>query len=135
MTTRELLQRPWRVAVAARLLYLVVLVGILRTAMTVVRHADVRTPDLLIYSKLLLYAVSVLLIYWASRGKNWARWWLLALLAISIPLGVLPALDSISHNSIHSLLGLLQLIFFIPAMVFLFHSRSTAWSRGVNTQE
>jgi len=127
MSLKELSQRPEKVVTAVKLLYLVVAIGIIRTAMTVIRHVDVRSPHLLIFSKMLVYAASVFLIYQVSKGKNWARWLLLAILAIAFPLSVLPTFDAIFHNPIHTLLGFLQLALYIAAMIFLFHRSSAQW--------
>ena len=127
MSIKELSQRPEKIVTAMKLLYLVVAIGIIRTSMTVIRHVDVRSPHLLIFSKMLLYAASVFLIYQVSKGKNWARWLLLAILAIAFPLSVLPTFDAIFHNPIHTLLGFLQLALYIVAMIFLFHRSSSQW--------
>jgi hypothetical protein len=67
------------------------------------------------------------LIYQMGKGKDWARWSLVVILAISIPLTVLPAFDSISHNPIHTILGFLQLGLYIVALLFLFHGSSSEW--------
>ena len=127
MSIKTLSQKPEKVVTAVKLLYLVVAIGIIRTSMTVIRHVDVRSPHLLIFSKMLLYAASVFLIYQVSKGKNWARWLLLAIIAIAFPLSVLPTFDAIFHNPIHTLLGFLQLVLYIAAMIFLFHRSSTQW--------
>jgi len=127
MSIKELSQKPEKVVAAVKLLYLVVAIGIIRTSMTVIRHVDVRSPHLLIFSKMLIYAVSVFLIYQVSKGKNWARWLLLAIIAIAFPLSVLPTFDALFHNPIHTLLGFLQLVLYIVAMIFLFHRSSTQW--------
>jgi hypothetical protein len=127
MSIKELSQRPEKIVTAVKLLYLVVAIGIIRTSMTVIRHVDVRSPHLLIFSKMLLYVASVFLIYQVSKGKNWARWLLLAILAIAFPLSVLPTFDAIFHNPIHTLLGFLQLALYIVAMIFLFHRSSSQW--------
>jgi len=127
MSTEELLERPAKVVTAVRMLYLLIVIGIIRTAMTVMRHADVRSPHTLIVTKLLIYAVTVFLIYQISKGKNWARWLLLAIATIALPLSILPTFDAISHNPVHTLLGFLQLGLYIIAMVFLFQQSSSDW--------
>ena len=127
MPIKELSQKPEKVVAAVKLLYLVVAIGIIRTSMTVIRHVDVRSPHILIISKMLIYAASVFLIYQVSKGKNWARWILLAIIAIAFPLSVLPTFDALFHNPIHTLWGFLQLALYIAAMIFLFHRSSTQW--------
>ena len=127
MSTKELSERPSKVILAVRMLYLVVAIGIIRTAMTVIRHADVRSPHFLIETKALVYVASLFLIYQIGKGKNWARWYLVAILAIAIPLTILPNFESYSHNPVHMLLGFLQLALYIVALVFLFHGSSSHW--------
>ena len=127
MSSKEYSEKPKKVITAIKLLYLIIAIGLLRTVMTVMRHADVRSPYSLIFTKVLIYAASVFLIYQISKGKNWARWALLLIFAIAFPLSVLPTLDAISHNPVHALLGLIQLGLYIGAMVYLFHRSSTEW--------
>jgi hypothetical protein len=127
MPIKELSQKPEKIVAAVKLLYLVVAIGIIRTSMTVIRHVDVRSPHILIISKMLIYAASVFLIYQVSKGRNWARWLLLAIIAIAFPLSVLPTFDAIFHNPIHTLLGFLQLALYLVAMIFLFHRSSSQW--------
>lgn len=119
--------QPAKVTLAVKMLYIVVGIGVLRTIMTVVRHADVRSPDFLIMSKLLTYVFSVYLIYQISKGKNWARWALVVIFVVSIPLTILPAFDSFSHNPIHNLLGFVQLGLYIYGLVLLFHRDVSGW--------
>ena len=127
MLTKEFSERPAKIVAAVRMLYLLVAIGIVRTAMTVIRHADVRSPYFLVFTKFLVYAVTVFLIYQISKGKNWARWLLLVIATIALPLSILPTFDSISHNPVHTLLGFLQLGLYIVAVVFLFHRSSSDW--------
>ena len=127
MSTKALSDKPAKVVTAVKLLYLMIAIGMIRTAMTVLRHADVRSPYSLIFTKVLIYAASLFLIYQISKGKNWARWLLLIIFAIAFPLSVLPTFDAVTHNPVHSLLGLLQLGLYIIAMVYLFHRSSTEW--------
>ena len=118
---------PANVVLAAKMLYLLVAIGIMRTVMTVVRHMDVRSPYFLISVKLCIYVISVFLIYQLSKRKNWARWSLVAIFVICIPLVILPVFDSFSHSPVHSLLGLLQLALFVYAFVLMFCKKSSAW--------
>jgi hypothetical protein len=120
-------QTPAKVVLAAKMFYLVVALGMTRTFMTVVRHVDVRSPYFLISVKLCIYVTSVLVIYQLSKGKDWARWPLVAIFIICLPLVILPAFDSFSHSPVHSLLGLLQLALSVYAFALLFCKESSAW--------
>ena len=95
--------------------------------MSVFRNADVRSPGFLILAKLLIYSASLYLIYEVGKGKNWARWSLVVIFVISIPMVVLPFFESMSHNPVNSILGFLQLGLYIAALIFLFHESSSGW--------
>ena len=125
--TIEVPTRPAKVGLAIKTLYLVVGIGILRTAITVIRHADVRSPHFLISIKVVLFAVSLFLIYQVGKGRNWARWSLVAIFVISIPLTILPAFESYSVVPVYTLLGFLQLGLYVFALVLMFHAGSSEW--------
>ena len=127
MPKEDLWQKSDEVVLAAKMLYLVVVVGITRTVMTVVRHVDVRSPYFLISVKLCIYVISLFVIYQLSKRKSWARWTLLAIFTICIPLVILPIFDSFSHSPLNSLLGLLQLALFVYSFVLIFCKKSSAW--------
>jgi hypothetical protein len=127
MPTKALSERPSKVALAVKFLYLVVGLGIIRAVMTIIRHADVRSPDFLIYTKIIIYAGSVYLIYQLNKGRNWARWFLGVIFIIAIPLVILPAFASYSHNPVAALITFIQTALYIIGMVFLFHRSSSNW--------
>lgn len=127
MSIKELSERPPKVDWAIKLLYLVVGIGIVRAVMTVVRHADVRSPYFFILTKLLIYTASLFLIYQVGKGRNWAKLSLVIILAISIPLTILPAFGALSHNPVHTLLGFLQVGLYLAVLAFLFHGSSASW--------
>lgn len=127
MSSEERSETPAKVVTAVRMLYMLIAIGIVRTSMTVLRHVDVRSPYFLISIKLLVYAVTLVLIYQISKGKNWARWLLLAFVAIAFPLSILPIFDSMAHNPLDTLLGFLQLGLYIVAMIYLFNGRVSRW--------
>ena len=128
-----LLEKPAKVVLAIRILYLIVALGIIRLTFSVVRHIDVRSPDFLILTKVLVYSVSIFLIYQVGKRKNWARWSLLAVLAAGIPLIILPAFGAISHNPVYATLAILQLGLFVVALVLLFHESSSTWFSAKKT--
>ena len=134
MSSKAFSGKPGKLVAAINLLYFMIAIGVIRTAMTVLRHADVRSPYPLITTKMVIYAASLFLIYQISQGSNRARWLLLAIFAIALPLSVLPTLDAISHSPVHSLLGLLQLVLYIVAMVYLFHRSSTTWINSTGSK-
>ena len=127
MPTKALSERPPKVTLAVKFFYLVVGIGIIRAAMTIIRHADVRSPYFLVLTKLIIYAGSLYLIYQLSKGRNWARWLMVVIFIIAIPLTILPAFASSFHNPFHTLLGFVQIALYISGMAFLFHGSSSSW--------
>ena len=120
MSIKEYLINEDKVALASKMLYIVVGVGVIRTIFTIFRHIDVRSPVSLIVTKLIIYGVSIFLIIQISKCKNWARWALVVILTVSIPLTILPAFGQATHNPIFTILFFLQLVLYMVALVLLF---------------
>ena len=127
MSTQALSVRPAKVVLAVKMLYFVIGVGVLRTAFMVVRHLEVRSPDVLIITKFVSYALCLYLIYLVGKGKNRARWLLVMIFVVASPLTNLPYFESISHNPFGSALGLAQLVLCVIGLLLLFHSSSRPW--------
>jgi uncharacterized membrane protein YfcA len=127
MPTQALSERPPKVSLAVKFFYVIVGIGIIRATMTIIRHADVRSPYFLIYTKLIIYAGSLYVIYQLHKGRNWARWSMVVIFIIAIPLTILPAFASLSHNPVDTLLGFIQTALYIIGLVFLFHRSSSSW--------
>jgi hypothetical protein len=130
MMAIDLSGKPPKVVLAIKLFYLVIGLGIARTAITVFRHVGVRSPFFLIFTKLLIYVGSVLLLHQLSKGKNWAKWSFVAIFAVNIPLTVLPSFGAISHTPVYTLLGFMQIGLYIAGLAFLFHKSSSEWFGG-----
>jgi hypothetical protein len=93
------------------------------------KPATVKLAVFLMYA-VVAVAVSVFLIYQISKGHNWARWTLMVILAVAIPLGVLPTIDSIEHSPLHAQLGFAQLGAFIFAALLLLMPPSSKWLKS-----
>jgi hypothetical protein len=130
MSDKQSNKTPEKVVLAVRLFYLIIGIGLVRLVITVIRHWDVRTPDFIILSKLIIWLVSLFFVYHVSKGRNWARWSMVAIFVISIPLAILPRISSLSHNPIPNLLGLVQVPLYVWAILLLFQAKSTAWFKG-----
>ncbi len=130
MSTKMVSDRPPKVALAVKLFYIVVGIGVTRSAITIFRHADVRSPHFFILLKLLIYIVSLFLIYQLGKGKNWARFSMVAILIISIPLVIIPNFHALSHNPVHSILGILNILLYITGLALIFHRSSSPWFRS-----
>lgn len=121
------LERPARVTLAIRLLVFVIALGIIQTAIVALRHIDVRSPDVLIVTKVVIYSLDFVLLYRLARGDNWARWSTLPILAIAVPLATLPVMQSFAHYPLYGLLELAQLCLYVAAIAMLFQKSSARW--------
>ncbi len=130
MGANERIERPSKVTLAVKMFYLICAIGAVRTTITVLRHIDVRSPDFFIVTKLLIYAASILLIYQIGKGKNWARWTMVAIFVACWPLEILPTFEELSHNPVNAVLGCVSLVLFLVGLVFLFLKESSAWFVG-----
>jgi hypothetical protein len=130
MAKRIVSDRPQKVVLAVNMFYIIVGIGITRAAMTIFRHADVRSPYFLIISKIIVYIGSIFLIYQLSKGKNWARFSMVAIFIICIPLAILPTFASFSFNPVHSILGFIQILLYITGLALLFKKSSSHWFRS-----
>ena len=130
MGPNERLERPPMVTLSVKMFYLICGIGAVRTTLTVLRHIDVRSPDTLIVTKLLIYAASILLIYQTGKGKNWARWALVVIFVVCLPITILPNFDELSHNPVNAFLGCVSLGLYLVGLVFLFLKESSAWFAG-----
>jgi hypothetical protein len=130
MATNERPERPPKVTLAVKMFYLICGIGAVRTTLTVLRHIDVRSPDTLIVTKLLIYATSILLIYQTGKGKNWARWAMVVIFVGCLPIEILPLFEELSHNPVNAFLGCVSLGLYLVGLVFLFLKESSAWFVG-----
>ena len=127
MSVKSFMEKPSKVVLAVKLFYLVVGIGIIRATMTIIRHADVRSPYFLILTKFVIYTISLYLIYQIDKGKNWARFSMVIIFIIAIPLAILPTFASYSHNPVHTAFGYIQIALYIIGLASLFHGSSSKW--------
>lgn len=127
MTGSELSERPSQVTVAIRLYLAVIAIGVIQAVMLALRHIEVRSPDLLIASKVAIYALSFFLLYRVGQGDNWARWLMAAILIVAIPLASLPTLQSFTHYPLYGLLEIVSIALYVGATMLLFGKRASTW--------
>ena len=120
-------ERPAKVSLALRMLYLGLGIGVIRTATVVLRHLEVRTPDFIITVKLVIWAIVLYSIFRTGKGSNWARWLLVALFVLTIPLNFLPLIPTFTSYPVDGLLGVVQFALFLTGVGLLFHPNASAW--------
>jgi len=109
------------------MLYLILGIGCIRTAIVVLRHLDVRSPGFLLLAKLAFYAVLLFLIFQTGKGSNWARWSLVVMFIFTIPLIILPSIPLFTLYPVDGLMQAAQVLLFLIALGLLFHRSTSEW--------
>ncbi len=127
MTDREQIARHPKVAVAVKLLYVTLGIGIIRSIIEFSRQAEASSVGFVLFVMFFVFGIMLFFIYMIGKGKNWARITFLVLFIIGVPLSILPMIQSLSHYPVSGVLGLLQVAMQAIALVLLFQSGSSAW--------
>jgi hypothetical protein len=127
MPIAALFEGPPKVVLALKLLYVGIGIGVIRTGIVVLRHLEVRTPYFILLVKLVIWAGVLYAIFQTGKAHNWARWLLLALFIVTIPLNLLPLIPTFADYPVDGSLGILQYALFVTAMGLLFHREVSAW--------
>lgn len=118
---------PARVSLAIKCLYAVLGIAVLKLLWTVFSHIEVRSPWLLIGSAGLRYCIFAFLVFKLAQHNNWARIGLVLIFVLSIPLEIIPNLQSVVHSPVVNGLGLVQLVLYVLALFWLYQAESRAW--------
>jgi hypothetical protein len=118
---------PARISLAIKCLYAVLGIAVLRLLWTVVSHIEVRSPWLLISSTGLRYGIFAFLVFKLSQHKSWARMGLVIIFVLSIPLNIIPMMQSVGHSPVVNGLGLIQLVLYALALFWLYQAETRAW--------
>ena len=92
-------------------------------------QAEVASPAFVMFIAFFGLVIMWLFIFMIGKGRNWARITFLVLFIVGTPLSVLPLMQSLGANPISGLLGIVQTIIQIVALVFLFQKPSSDWFR------
>jgi hypothetical protein len=126
MSTAAVSERPAKVVLALRMLYAGIGIGVIR-AIVVLRHLEVRTPDFIILVKLVIWAGVLYSIFQTGKGHNWARWLLVSLFIVTIPLNLLPLIPTFTDYPVDGSLGVLQYVLLSIGLGLLFQPNASAW--------
>lgn len=126
---QDQISRPEKVAIAVKLFYITLGIGVLRSIMEASIHAQMASPAFVMFVAFFVLGIMWLFIYMIGKGRNWARITLLVLFIVGIPFSVLTLLQSLAANPISGLLGIGQTVIQIIALVFLFQKPSSDWFR------
>lgn len=131
MTASNAPSRPAIVSNAVRLLYASLAIGVVRAFLefnTMVADAPI---GLVLVISAITFGLLLFLIYKIAAGRNWARIVFLVLFVVGVPMSVIPLVHSLAQTPVSGLIGLVQLVVQVIALVMLFQSPSNAWFRSV----
>lgn len=128
-------ERPRRITIAIKLLYLNLGIGILRSFLEAARLTSSAPAPIgfIVVIQIVTLAIIMFLIYIIGKGKNWARIIILVLFLIGLPFSIRPLLQSLAANLFSGLLGIAQTILQIIALIFLFQKASSDWFKKAKT--
>ena len=126
--------RPHKVGTAVKLLYITLGIGVLRSVTEASMHAEATSPGFVMFVTFSVLGIMWLFVFMIGQGRNWARFTFLVLFIIGIPFSVLPLLQSLAAKPVSGLLGIVQIIIQIVALVFLFQKSSSDWFREMKTE-
>jgi FtsH-binding integral membrane protein len=141
MSNSEQLAQPSKVATAVRVLYATLGIGIIRSILESSRHAEASSIGFVLFITFFVFGLMWFLIYMIGKGRNWARITFLVLFILGVPLSILPMIQSLTHEPISGVLGLVQIVMQVTALVFLFQGGSSVWFKAMkklkseNTQQ
>jgi len=130
MINSEQLAQPSKVATAVKLLYVTLGIGIIRSIIEFSRQAEESSVGFVLFIMLFVFGIMLFFIYMIGKGKNWARIAFLVLFIIGVPLSISYMIQSLSHNPISGVLGLLQVVMQVIGLVLLFQSGSSTWFKA-----
>jgi hypothetical protein len=126
-------ERPKPVRAGVMLLYAALAVAGLRSMVEAATTAELLGTAflrLMLFIIFVVLGVMALLIAAVGRGKNWARITMLVSFLLSMFTSIVPLLQSIRDRPLSCLLGLVQFILQLGALIFLFQKEGSAWFRA-----
>lgn len=125
----QLLQPP-KVAIAVKLLYATLGIGIIRSIIESGRLAEKASMPFILVVQFITFGSLWFFIYMMGKGRNWARITFLVIFILGVPLSILPMIQSLTHNPVSGVLGLGQVVMQVVALVFLFQGEASSWFKA-----
>jgi hypothetical protein len=127
--TVEQSSRPAIISNVVKLLYATLGIGVLRAVLEFQTLVQQTSVIFILFIWAVVFGVMWFLIHKIGSRRNWARITFLILFIVGLPFSVLPLLQSLSATPVSGLIGILQVVGQIVALVMLFQGTSNAWFR------
>jgi hypothetical protein len=121
--------RPAIVSNAVKLLYATLGIGVVRAVLDFPTLVQQTSVIFVLFIWAVVFGVIWFLIHKIGSRRNWARITFLVLFIVGVPFSVLPLLQSLSAAPVSGLIGILQMVGQVVALVMLFQGTSNAWFR------
>ena len=125
--------QPDKVSTALTLLWITIAIGVIRSIMEFSNTSELTSFGLGfgIFIAVFAFVIVASFIYMIGRGKNWARITFLVFFIIGIPLAGRSLFQSLLRNPVSGILGIVEIILEIIALVFLFQKPSSDWFKSI----
>jgi hypothetical protein len=121
--------RPPVVGHAVKLLYATLGIGVLQAALEFPALARQLPVVFILFVWAVVFGLSGYLIHEIGARQNWARIVCLSVLIFGFPFSILPILYALSTAPVYGLIGMVQMLGLIVALVMLFQRASNEWFR------
>jgi hypothetical protein len=125
---------PTRLALFERLYYASLALGLVSSALQFDRLSKMAPVGFVILVQVLTLAVLVLMVWLvARRRKNWARWLMLILFIVGIPLAVPTILKTLQTDILSGGIGVVQIFLQLAALYCVFTGDAREWFQTSGT--
>lgn len=119
---------PEIVRKAILILWGTIVIGVVQSAMDFFRLVQQKLPlGPWLLVTLVTFALMALNIYLIEQRKNWARWLYAVMCVVGILSSINPLIQSLKHDLIYGINGLIQLTAQIVVIFLLFSASARAW--------
>jgi len=130
MSNSQQLPKPQEVGTAVKFLYATVGIGVMRSIMESSRHAEATSRGFVVAMTFSVFVFMCFIIFMIGKGKDWARIAFLVLFIVGVPMSIFPMIQSLTLDPMSGLLGLVQVVMQLIAIVLLFQGDSSAWFKA-----
>lgn len=132
MTSPYRAEPPEAVSSAVTLIYVTLAIGVVRLILEWPEVSQGVSTDVLVISTLAGYALVVWLASRVARGRNWARVVFLVLFILGAPFTIATLLESLGASPFSALLGVIQFVLQVLALVSLYSRKAAPWFTGAD---
>lgn len=133
--TQEQPQRPAAVGSALKLIYATLVLGFVRDFWEVARLSESIPLGRLIFVQAFVFAFILFFTWKIGKGRNWARLTFAIMFLAGLPLAVTPLWQSLMAAPVSGILGLVQVLMQLAAVVFLYQKASSEWFRQMKVMK